>query len=333
METEAQAAAQRNRAPNGYHRGCAHWVIEPGVLEPHAPEAARLELMNLRAFAAAPDRLEHFLEPVARIDDCILENATASEPLFFGHVNVSDEFNFLMRTGDVLMDHGRGRTFFFHPETGALIGYTLAGAGDVVLHPQGLVHWPGQLKDPFTPVPQGDERRKLFTIVYCSYTRQRDNESARPPERRVVQWPQAQGPFLPQFEGYPLQQGVVKVNTHAERFGVTSVLALGAAVDRKSHALTTLGRVANTQVDFFTAEGPRGAPFGNPDGLYLICYEGAARVEITDGTRSVATLRARTADMIKIPAGWDFETHVEEGYPARSLFLVFRRSPRAGAAA
>ena len=33
METEAQAAAQRNRAPNGYHRGCAHWVIEPGVLE------------------------------------------------------------------------------------------------------------------------------------------------------------------------------------------------------------------------------------------------------------------------------------------------------------
>ena len=72
METEAQAAAQRNRAPNGYHRGCAHWVIEPGVLEPHAPEAARLELMNLRAFAAAPDRLEHFLEPVARIDIALI---------------------------------------------------------------------------------------------------------------------------------------------------------------------------------------------------------------------------------------------------------------------
>lgn len=311
------------------HPGCRHWSIEPGRLEPRAPEAGRLELLNVKAFAAAPDRVEHWLQPVARIGDCVIESATSSEPLYFAHVNVSDEFNILMPTGDVILDHAKGRTFFFDAETDDVLGYTMAGAGDVLVNPVGVAHWPGQLKDPYTRIPEAEERRKLFALVYCSLTPPGRHDTLQPPERRRVRWEQPEAPVHPEFASMPTGQGFSKMKREADRVGTMNLFALGGATSRKPHALSTIASVGDTQIDLFLADGPRGTPFPNPDGLYLLCFDGRARVAVTEGGRAVADLHARTGDLLKLPPGWSFDTFPDREAPRRSIFLVFRRTPEA----
>ena len=64
---------------------------------------------NLLELASRPGRFEHHLTVVARVGDAQLEIATASEPLYFAHVNVSDEYAMALPTGDPPVEPTSGR--------------------------------------------------------------------------------------------------------------------------------------------------------------------------------------------------------------------------------
>jgi hypothetical protein len=128
----------------------------------------RAGAMNLKELAARPERIEHHLVPVATIGDVQLELATASEPLYFAHVNISDEYALALPTGDGFVDAFPLRTFLGD----ALerdVGRYNHRPGDVVLHPVGVPHWPGRMRAPYTPlaIPPG-ARRCALSLVYCA---------------------------------------------------------------------------------------------------------------------------------------------------------------------
>jgi hypothetical protein len=124
---------------------------------------------NLRELAARPDRLEHHLVVVGTLGIAQLELATASEPLYFAHVNISDEFAVPLPTGDPLLDAFPMRTFVSDATTGADLGRYNHKCGDLVLHPVGHAHWPGKLRPPYEgmAIPPG-MRRCGLSLVYCA---------------------------------------------------------------------------------------------------------------------------------------------------------------------
>jgi hypothetical protein len=134
-----------------------------------APGGDDLERVNLRELAARPDRFEHHLIVVAQIGGVQLEIATASEPLYFAHINISDEYAVALPTGDPLLDAFPMRTFVAPRDgTGELARYNHR-AGDLVLHPVGHPHWPGKLRPPYEglAIPPG-MRRAGVSLVYCA---------------------------------------------------------------------------------------------------------------------------------------------------------------------
>jgi hypothetical protein len=72
-------------------------------------------------------------------------------------------------TGDELVDRFPLRTFLSDPVTGEDVGRYNHRIGDVVLHPEGLLHWPGRLRPPWEPFdfPPG-MRRSGLSLVYCA---------------------------------------------------------------------------------------------------------------------------------------------------------------------
>ncbi|HEU0033687.1 MAG TPA: hypothetical protein VFQ53_23835 [Kofleriaceae bacterium] len=147
------------------HPTTATWVFPP------ADRAALpgIERVNLRELVARPERFEHHLVVCARLGDAQLEIVTASEPLYFAHVNISDEYAVALPTGDVMIDLFPLRTFVSDPVTGADVGRYHHRAGDLVLHPVALAHWPGRLRAPYAPleIPPG-MRRCGLSLVYCA---------------------------------------------------------------------------------------------------------------------------------------------------------------------
>jgi hypothetical protein len=141
------------------------WELPPDA-RPPLPGLART---NLRALAAREGRFEHHLVVVAKIGDVQLEHATASEPLYFSHANVSDEYAMPLTTGDAMLDAFPFRVFFSDPATNEDAGRIAHRAGDLVLHPYGLLHWPGKLRAPFEPpaFPPG-ARRCVHSLVMCA---------------------------------------------------------------------------------------------------------------------------------------------------------------------
>ncbi|MBX3219281.1 MAG: hypothetical protein KF795_02105 [Labilithrix sp.] len=131
--------------------------------------AAGIERANLRELAARPERFEHHLVVCASVGGARLELTTASEPLYFGHVNVSDEYAIALPTGDDVVDRVPMRTFLTAPETGDDVGRYDHRVGDLVLHPEGWLHWPGRLRPPYEPFafPPGTRRAGL-AIVYAA---------------------------------------------------------------------------------------------------------------------------------------------------------------------
>ncbi len=144
------------------------WTFPPV----RAPLPGGLARTNLRELAARRGRFEHHLVVVARIGDAQLEMATASEPLYFAHANVSDEYALPLRTGDALVDAARFRVFLSDPESNADAARINHRAGDLVLHPYGWLHWPGKLRAPFDPpaFPPG-QRRAVLSMVFCASKR------------------------------------------------------------------------------------------------------------------------------------------------------------------
>lgn len=124
--------------------------------------------MNLRELAARPGRFEHHLVPVATIGGVQLELAVASEPLYFAHVNYSDEYALALPTGDALVDAFPMRTFLGDAAERDAGRYNHK-VGNLVLHPVGVPHWPGRLRAPYAPmvIPPG-MRRCAMSLVYCA---------------------------------------------------------------------------------------------------------------------------------------------------------------------
>jgi len=133
------------------------------------PALAGFRRTNLRQLAARPGRFEHHLTVVARIGPAQLEIATASEPLYFAHVNVSDEYAVALPTGDTTIDRFPLRTFVTDARTQQDVARYNHRVGDLVLHPVGWMHWPGRLRPPFEPFafPRG-MRRCGVSLVFCS---------------------------------------------------------------------------------------------------------------------------------------------------------------------
>ena len=188
------------------HPTTAHWVIPEGGL-------------NLRELASRPERFEHHLIVVATIAGVQLEIATASEPLYFGHVNISDEYAVALPCGDPLVDGFPNlRTFLADPVTGADTGRYNHRTGDLVLHPLGALHWPGRLRAPYAPFafPPGGRRTGL-SLVYCG---------ARPTASTFVPLPEARHDAVKGYASPPPPMACASLFTHTgllARIGATTL--------------------------------------------------------------------------------------------------------------
>jgi multimeric flavodoxin WrbA len=158
--------AEVREARGTRHPTTKHWSFPPGD-RPALP--APHQRVSLRELAARPGRFEHHLMVVARVGDAQIEIATASEPLYFAHHNVSDEYAIAMSTGDQLLEGVPFLTLFTDPDTGEDVGRVRHRIGDLVLHPLGTLHWPGRLRPPFEPYHFGPgERRTGYSVVFCA---------------------------------------------------------------------------------------------------------------------------------------------------------------------
>jgi multimeric flavodoxin WrbA len=146
------------------------------------PLPAPLQRTNLRELVARPDRYEHHLVVCATLGRTQLEIVTASEPLYFGHINLSDEYALALPCGDAIVDRIPLRTFLSDAATGADVGRYNHRVGDLVLHPVGYLHWPGRLRPPYEPfdVPPGIRRCGL-SLVFCASARANSNAPELPP--------------------------------------------------------------------------------------------------------------------------------------------------------
>lgn len=151
------------------HPTASTWQFPPPD-RPRLP--APFHRTNLRELLARPERFEHHLVVCATLGRTRLEIATASEPLYFGHVNVSDEYAIALPSGDAMIDRVPLRTFVSDAVTGADLGRYNHRIGDLVLHPVGHLHWPGRLRPPYEAfeIPPG-VRRCGLSLVFCANAR------------------------------------------------------------------------------------------------------------------------------------------------------------------
>jgi NAD(P)H dehydrogenase (quinone) len=165
-EDPPEAAAGAGAANGDRHPTTRSWVFPPAG---RAELGGGVERTNLREMVARPERYEHHLMICATVDGVQLEVTTASEPLYFSHINLSDEYALALPTGDELVDRFPLRTFLSEYATGADVGRYNHRIGDLVLHPHGLLHWPGRLRAPYEPFefPPG-MRRCGLSLVYCA---------------------------------------------------------------------------------------------------------------------------------------------------------------------
>jgi hypothetical protein len=148
------------------HPTTAHWTFPPAD---RAPLPGGLARANLRELAARPGRFEHHLMVVARVGAAQLELATASEPLYFAHRNISDEYALPMATGDAMADMISFLTLVSDADTGADVARYKHGVGQLVLHPYGYLHWPGRLRPPYAPFAFAPGMRRCgYSVVACA---------------------------------------------------------------------------------------------------------------------------------------------------------------------
>ncbi|HHH31199.1 MAG TPA: hypothetical protein ENK57_23020 [Polyangiaceae bacterium] len=128
-----------------------------------------IERISLRELAARQGRFEHHLMVVGEVGGAQIEIATASEPLYFAHANISDEYALALPTGSPMLDAFPLRTFLSDPSTGEDVGRLRHRVGQLVLHPLGWLHWTGRLRPPYEPfVFEPDARRCGLSLVFCA---------------------------------------------------------------------------------------------------------------------------------------------------------------------
>lgn len=150
------------------HPTARSWALPPPE---RMPPQDGVERINLREVAARDGRFEHHQLVCATIGGAELQISTSSEPLAFAHINLSDEYAIALPSGDELVDRFPQRTFLSDPSTGRDVGRYNHRIGDLVLHPDGLLHWPGRLRPPYEPFefPPG-MRRGGLSLSYCAST-------------------------------------------------------------------------------------------------------------------------------------------------------------------
>lgn len=157
------------------HPCAQHWAFPPSD---RAPLPGGIARTNLRALEARPGRFEHHLMPVASIGPIQLEVATASEPLYFAHRNISDEYALPLPTGDAMSDAFPFRTFLSDLADASDIARMNHKVNQLVLHPYGWLHWPGRLRPPYAPFEFAPGMRRCgVSLVMCA------TEPTEPTER------------------------------------------------------------------------------------------------------------------------------------------------------
>jgi hypothetical protein len=271
--------------PPPRHPSAESWRFPPSG---RAALPGGLQRVNLHELAARPERFEHHLVVVAQLGSAQLEIVTASEPLAFGHRNISDEYAMSLPTGDAMIDAFPLRTFLVDPASLADVARVNHRAGDLVLHPFGLLHWPGRLRPPYAPVrfPAG-LRRCGLSLVYCA-------SQASPPTERPL---------------------FVSAGREADTkaYGDDVVPFLLAETGRNPEA--TLAAVGDTTLDLVVS--PRHLAF--PRGGYLVVLEAAPEslhfagdlVHVppgeavpTEGLRRALRFTSPTAALTAPPPSW-----------------------------
>jgi hypothetical protein len=188
------------------------------------PEGRKAELeagirrTNLRELCARPGRFEHHLLVVAQIGNTQLEAPTASEPLAFAHINLSDEYVVALPTGHRMVDSAPFRVFIGDIASAEDVLRLNHRVLDMVLHPYGFLHWPGRLRPPYAQpfMPPGMRRTGLAIALVA-------NERTPPPIDRAL--------------------GVSEGRAEAAKLmGTTNVPVLLAQLDREQAKVAFAGR-------------------------------------------------------------------------------------------
>ena len=316
--------------PFEVHPAAARWDIKPGsiALKSGAPA---FSLVNLRVWGANPKQLEHQLTIVATVADAVIEAATASEPLYFGHVNYSDEFNLVFPVGFAPIDNMDVKTYLIDADSGKELGYYQSKIGDIVLHPVGVCHWPGYMHRYQNYRPPSDAMRmRVLSTVYCSAGPVKYNESTQEKKCTVLEAP-AEIDVHPDFADMNLAPTKVKYDSEIfeKRAGFVPMRAMIADANRSEDAPEVVARVGETCFDLIvSAGGPKKRFSSESEKSYLICYQGAPEIALSDaGGKDVGDARMGVADMLEIPAGAGFSiTGTEDG--KRCAVIWFRKEER-----
>lgn len=315
--------------PYEVHPAAARWTITPGTLELKSGAPA-FRLVNLRVWGANPKQLEHQLTIVAEVADAVIEAACASEPLYFGHVNYSDEFNLVFPIGFAPIDNMDVKTSLLDTETGEELGHYLSKIGDIVLHPVGICHWPGYMhryKD-YRP-PSDTMRMRVLSTVYCASGPVKYNESAQEKKCTTLEAP-TEITVHPDFADMNLAPSKVKYTSELfeKRAGFVPMRAMIADADRAEDAPEVVARVGETCFDLIVSAGGPKKRFASEEKSYLICYRGSPRVALTtDSGADAGSATMGVADMLEVPAGAGFTiTGTDDG--KRCAVIWFRKEER-----
>ncbi len=217
---------------------------------------------------------------VGRVGDTQLEIATASEPLYFWHQNLSDEYVLPLPTGDPMLDSFPFRTFFADPGSGQDVGRVKHGVGQMVLHPYGLLHWPGRLRAPYRTFEFAPGMRRAgLTAVVCA-------GRVTPPDTRplFVSPGCEEGPKA--YRGFPLPVMLADLAAEPAR-------AVGAVGDTIIETVVSPERIAPPRGGFVIVLEGEGAVFPAdlifvPPGAVL-AGDGIARAVVVSSTEAEAS--------------------------------------------
>lgn len=310
------------------HPAAERWEIRPGSLELR-PGAEGFSLLNLRVWAANPGQLEHQLTIVAEVGEAVIEAVCASEPLFFGHVNYSDEFNLVMPTGFGPIDRIDAKTYLFDPESGEELGCYQSKIGDIVLHPVGLAHWPGYLKRymDYRP-PSKAQRFRILSTVYCAKGPVGYNESTQK-EKCTTLEPPTEIEVHPDFEDMDLTQTKIVSNSKVfdERAGFVPFRAMIADATREEDAPEVVARVDDTRFDLIVSAGGPKKHFVSDEKSYVLVYKGEPDLALTGAEgKEAGGASLNVCDLLEIPAGGGFTiTGTRDG--RRCAAIWFRKDP------
>ncbi len=224
---------------------------------------------------------------VGRVGDTQLEIATASEPLYFWHQNLSDEYVLPLPTGDPMLDAFPMRSFFGDPGSGQDVGRVKYTVGQMVLHPFGLLHWPGRLRAPYKTFDFAPGMRRTgLTLVVCA-------GRVTPPDTRPLFVSTGCEDGAKAYHGFPLPVMLADLSTESAR-------AIGAVGDTIIEIVIAPERIAPPRGGYVIVLAGEGAVF--PADLIFV-PPGAALAG--DGIARALVVSLTEAEASPPPSSWE----------------------------